>query len=736
MKHMFIAFIFFVFSGLQMQAGTIRGTITDSLDAIPLYGANVRIENTKIGAMANSQGKFIIEKLKKGQYALRITYVGYSSKVVSVTLASDESTIDVMIQLPRKDVNSTSVIVSAGKRTQSIQEVPVSVALLDQQAIQQRNVNRIDEVLRYVSGVNVARDQVSIRGSSGFALGIGSRVALLLDGFPMLSADNGDMKFDALPMPEIQRVEVVKGAGSALYGTGALGGVVSLFTRRPADTARIMIRSYAGMYTQPRYDQWVVHENPPPLYGLDISYGQAFDNLEVTMLGGTRYDKSYRLTDQSRRYNLFTKVGYTFDKQARTTLTGIVNLALEDKGDWVYWNSLDSATRPPTTSNPDRMTISSKAMLGLHLRHFFQDNSLLSIRSSTFITDFDNYNLLPSEEAVASNAQSFNSEIQYSRSITDQVFFTSGMNAIVNIVEAPIYGKKQQSFLSGYAQTEIKPGIEGMVLTLGGRFDHEKTDTSDAQFVISPKIAGSWLAPFGVQFRASIGRGFRAATVAERYAALRFQGITVLPNLTIKPEYSVSYEVGASTAIPLNQDADLLMMDIALFNNSMDDLVEPSFTPSGNVQFRNVTSARVRGIEIGMRAQLWGGYGFETSLTYMDPVDLSLQQTLPYRSSTLWYTRCTIPVTDEIQFQTDYRFLSKVELIDSRITALGFIEDADARVPIHVCDMRLIVNMQSVVNVPMTLTFNAKNIFDYYYTEIMGNLAPNRQLSIQGEVLL
>jgi iron complex outermembrane receptor protein len=199
------------------------------------------------------------------------------------------------------------VIVSAGKRTQSVQEVPVSVTLLDQQAIQQRNVNRIDEVLRYVSGVNVARDQVSIRGSSGFALGIGSRVALLLDGFPMLSADNGDMKFDALPMPEINRVEVVKGAGSALYGTGALGGVVSLFTRTPVDTARIMVRTYAGFYTQPRFEQWQVHDAPPPLYGIDMSYGQRFDNLELTVLGGTRYDKSYRLTDQSRRYNLFTK---------------------------------------------------------------------------------------------------------------------------------------------------------------------------------------------------------------------------------------------------------------------------------------------------------------------------------------------------------------------------------------------------------------------------------------------
>ena len=736
MKQFILYLSFALLLIFELQAGSIRGVIVDSQDAIPLYGANVRIESMTIGARTKADGTFVIDRLSKGSYTLRISYVGYASKSIQCTVKTDNDNVNISIQLERKDVNSSAVIVSAGKRTQSVQEVPVSVALLDQQAIQQRNVNRVDEILRYVAGVNVARDQVSIRGSSGFALGIGSRVALLLDGFPMLSADNGDMKFDALPMPEIQRVEVVKGAGSALYGTGALGGVVSLFTRTPVDTARIMIRSYAGIYTQPIYDQWQVHDTPPPLYGLDMSYGKKFDNLEVTVLGGTRFDKSYRLTDKSRRYNVFTKLHYTFDEQARTSLMGIVNLAHEDKGDWVFWNSLDSATRPPTTSNPNRMTISNKAMAGVYLRHIFQDNALLNIRSSVFLTNFDNYNLLPTEEAIASSAQSFNTEIQYSRSLSETVFLTAGLNAIVNTVDAPIYGIKQQRFLSGYAQTELKPGIEGLIMTIGGRIDHEQTENAREHLVISPKIAASWLAPFGVQFRASMGRGFRAATVAERYAALRFQGISVQPNLSIQPEYSISYEIGGSTILPLNEDADILMLDIALFNNSMNDLVEPAFTATGNIMFQNVTAARVRGIEIGMRSQFSHGFALETSLTYMDPEDLTLKQTLPYRSSLLWYTRASIPILESLSFQVDYRYLSKVELIDARIAALGFIADADARVPIHVCDMRLIASMQSIVGHNMTLTLNAKNVLDYYYTEIMGNLAPNRQLSLQAEIVL
>ena len=118
----------------------------------------------------------------------------------------------------------------------------------------------------------MAKDQVSIRGSSGFALGLGSRVALLLDGFPMLSGDNGDMKFDALPFLNINRIEVIKGAGSALYGTSALGGVVSIFTTNPTSKPEYKIRTYGGFYTQPKYECWNVFDSPPTNYGVDLSY--------------------------------------------------------------------------------------------------------------------------------------------------------------------------------------------------------------------------------------------------------------------------------------------------------------------------------------------------------------------------------------------------------------------------------------------------------------------------------
>ena len=164
MNRIISCFFFVILLSCQSYADSINGNIIDSLDKIPLYGATIRLEGTQIGTRSNANGSFTIDRLQPGTYTVSISYVGYAMTRFTVVLSSEQPQAILNISLVRKDVNSNAIIVSAGKKTQSIQEVPVSVALLDQQAIQQRNVNRIDEVLRYVSGVNVARDQVSIRG--------------------------------------------------------------------------------------------------------------------------------------------------------------------------------------------------------------------------------------------------------------------------------------------------------------------------------------------------------------------------------------------------------------------------------------------------------------------------------------------------------------------------------------------------------------------------------------------
>ena len=79
---------------------------------------------------------------------------------------------------------------------------------------------------------------------------------MLVDGFPLLAADLGDIKWDAVPLHQVERVEVIKGAGSALYGTGALGGVINVLTRDPARKPGTRFRLLSGLYSPPAHRGW------------------------------------------------------------------------------------------------------------------------------------------------------------------------------------------------------------------------------------------------------------------------------------------------------------------------------------------------------------------------------------------------------------------------------------------------------------------------------------------------
>src|SRR5207249_8876710 len=97
-------------------------------------------------------------------------------------------------------------------------------------------------------GVQFLYGQVNIRGSTGYVQGLGSRVLLLVDGVPANQGDRGGINWDLVPLDEVQRVEIVKGAGSSLYGSAALGAAVNLLTPDIEPGFHAGLRATGGSY--------------------------------------------------------------------------------------------------------------------------------------------------------------------------------------------------------------------------------------------------------------------------------------------------------------------------------------------------------------------------------------------------------------------------------------------------------------------------------------------------------
>src|SRR5256886_14181134 len=91
----------------------------------------------------------------------------------------------------------------------------------------------------------------NIRGSTGYVQGLGSRVLLLVDGVPANQGDRGGINWDLVPLDRVERVEGVKGAGSSLYGSAALGGVVNLITREIPLGFHARVRATGSLVSHP-----------------------------------------------------------------------------------------------------------------------------------------------------------------------------------------------------------------------------------------------------------------------------------------------------------------------------------------------------------------------------------------------------------------------------------------------------------------------------------------------------
>ncbi|MBM2841900.1 MAG: TonB-dependent receptor plug, partial [Bacteroidetes bacterium] len=237
--------IFLVCSQMALaQTGAIKGTVRSRSTGEALPGVSVFLQGTLRGMATTMNGEFHFQDLKAGTYGLAFSLVGYQRETRAEVIVREGETVELEIQMTSVPIQSEPIIVTANKREQSAQDVSVSVSTMDAASIARRNIITLDDALRYIPGVNLTEYQVNVRGSSGYSRGAGSRVLLLVDGIPFITGDTGELNFETLPVGQVERVEVVKGAGSALYGSSALGGVINVITKRIPEQPETRIRTY------------------------------------------------------------------------------------------------------------------------------------------------------------------------------------------------------------------------------------------------------------------------------------------------------------------------------------------------------------------------------------------------------------------------------------------------------------------------------------------------------------
>ena len=242
MKVFLLSCFILFFSGFL--SAQISGQVIDEINKTPVVGAKIMGADGS-RAISDYDGKFALD-CKKFPIEVTIIMLQYATETLVINAPGN-------IQIPLKErvKDFETVVISAGRRKQAIEEVPVSMEILRPQLIDNKGITDLEQAVDQTPGVFTMDGQVSIRGGSGFAYGAGSRVLLLWNGMPLLSGYAGDTQWNSIPMEQASQIEIMKGASSVLYGSGALNGVIALTEKEPSATPETKIKVQYGIYDNP-----------------------------------------------------------------------------------------------------------------------------------------------------------------------------------------------------------------------------------------------------------------------------------------------------------------------------------------------------------------------------------------------------------------------------------------------------------------------------------------------------
>ncbi|MCH1576544.1 MAG: TonB-dependent receptor [Flavobacteriales bacterium] len=601
------------------QAPSIAGTVTDAATGESLPGAVVMLAGKTVST--NIEGAFSLSLNPNEGGTLRVRYVGYLEWTEKLEPWTGNLTRNVSLSPDVARIGTA--VISAGRYEQDLGEVSVSIDVLPPELVNQGAPTSADQSLSRTPGVTIVDSEPQIRGGSGYSFGAGSRVAVLLDGLPVLSGDAGRPTWGFLPLENLEQVEVVKGASSVLYGSSALSGVIQFRTAFPDPEPLTRVTVQHGVHSNPGngrkyWNSPLMQSSTSWLHTRRLKNGDGI-SFGGQWLGsdGHKGPQIDPVTGQphDRPYNPFTVDHYDAERQWR------VNGAWEHtpkNGGWGYglranaisgegvntllWLDADTGFYA-ATPGADTRTVQRMITVDPHFERTVGNwNHRIQGRFLRLVNDNDN------DQGNASNTwqSEYRSRYRAENWSATAGLYAQGTRSIAELYDAGIGDTVHDAAnRAAYLQIDAQPH-ERLHLTAGTRYEHFELDSVSL---------GKTVFRTGINYRfgqasflrASIGQGFRFPSIAEKFIRTTVGGISVFPSLDIRPESSINMEVGLKQGFRFGQKGQWKgFFDVAIFQQDFEDFIEYTFGIWGNtgnglldLGFRSINTgkARVNGLE-------------------------------------------------------------------------------------------------------------------------------------------
>ncbi len=244
-----ILFLSFISVANAQQTGKVTGMVT--VEDKPVEFAQILIASTSMGAVTDHQGKFTINNVPFGSYRIRASYIGYVDVTKELALTKNQPEILLDFKLTEQTMQLDNIVITGTKTYKRQTDSPVIVNVMNSVTLDNVQACNLSEGLRFQPGLRVETDcqtcnytQLRMNGLAG------GYSQILINGRPIFSPLTGLYGMDQLPANMIDRIEVVRGGGSSLYGSSAIGGTVNVITKIPKNNGFELNYTYHNIDSQ------------------------------------------------------------------------------------------------------------------------------------------------------------------------------------------------------------------------------------------------------------------------------------------------------------------------------------------------------------------------------------------------------------------------------------------------------------------------------------------------------
>src|ERR1700761_4161091 len=291
MRKIFILlFMLMAYSSAKSQGHQqISGLVSNTRSQV-LAGATITLLNTNYNTITDKKGNFVIANVPHGRYTLHVSIVGYASTDQTVTIGGQNQSVT--IQLKDGNTQLDEVIVTAQKREEEVQPVPVSISTLSAKEVAEYNLHNLKDITGIIPNLYTAGpgDNRNVSGLRGIATtSYDPAVVTYIDGVNQFSLDT------YIPqLFDVERIEVLRGPQGTLYGRNALGGVINVITKQPTNETSGFAEMQFGNYGEQRYSLGL----RTPLIKDKLFLGVAgvysgFNGFYTNVFNNTQFDKQH-----------------------------------------------------------------------------------------------------------------------------------------------------------------------------------------------------------------------------------------------------------------------------------------------------------------------------------------------------------------------------------------------------------------------------------------------------------